>query len=180
AGDVAPDVEQRRRLGNFGQEGRERRIVGKQHHRAEPIELIQDFVAGARRDGADRARRGAAEPGERSDGAGGSVQGGAGALEGGHERGETRGADPGHLRERQIRRYFVATAAGSACHSVSNSCGIPCPLTADTATTRAPARVRIVGMGDAGWERSSLVSTTTCGFAASSGEYDAASRNSSS
>src|SRR5438067_1696751 len=131
--------------------------------------------------------------GQRRDGAGGSVHGGARALEGGDQRAQSRRADPRHLRQGQIGRYLVpfrrahltrlsgvptsgvgtelvATGAGRACHKVSNSGGIPCPVTAETARTGAPAWVRIVGMGDAGCERSSLVNTTTCGFAASSGE----------
>ena len=84
--DVAPDIQQRGRLGDFGQERREPRIVGNEHRRAQSVELLQDFVPGVRGDRSDGARRRAAEAGQRRDGAGGSVHGGAGALEGGDQR----------------------------------------------------------------------------------------------
>src|SRR5207247_9838470 len=106
---------------------------------------------------------------------------GAGAVGGGRGRGRglgggdggapRRGPDPRALRERQIRGYLVATPARSACHSVSMSSGSPSRVTDETATTGAPPVVRIAGSSERGaGSRSSLVSTTICGFDASSGE----------
>src|SRR5712692_2200583 len=127
-------------------------------------------MARLRRGGADSRGGGAAEAGQRA-------QRRRGTLERGDQRAQPRGPDPRDLRERQVRGYLVATPARSACHSVSSSSGTPAPVTAEIATTGAPLCVRIVGRRDAGAERSTLVSTTMCGFAASSGEYVATSRS---
>src|SRR5882672_7139754 len=134
-------------------------------------------MARPRRGGADRRGGGAAEAGQRGDRAVRGARPRRGTLERGDQRAQPRGPDPRDLRERQVRGYLVATPARSACHSVSSSSGTPAPVTAEIATTGAPPCVQIVGRGDAGAERSTLVSTTMWGFAASSGEYDAASRS---
>src|SRR5439155_25336466 len=122
--------------------------------------------------------------GEGGEGGGGAGWGGPRGRRGlGRRQGGTqpRGPDPRDLRQRQVRSYLVPTPIRSDCHRVSSSSGTPAPVTAEIATTGAPAWVRIAGSpkGVPG-SRSSFVSTTMCGFDASSGEYDAASRNNSS
>src|SRR5436309_6752052 len=168
---VTPREEQRGRIGDRAQQRRQRRVLGKQHGGTEAIQLVEDLMARLRRAGADGGGGRAAESRECREGAVRSAQGRRRGLEGGDEGAQPRGPDPRDLRERQIRGYLVATPARSACHSVSMSSGSPSRVTDETATTGAPPVVRIAGSSERGaGSRSSLVSTTICGFDASSGE----------
>src|SRR5947208_4312905 len=175
---VTPDEEQCRRIGEVAQRRRKGGVVGKRRAGAEAIQLVESLMARLGGAGADRRGGGAAEAGERGDGAVWRAQRGRRALERRHEGTQPRGPDPRDLRQRQVRSYLVPTPIRSDCHRVSSSSGTPAPVTAEIATTGAPAWVRIAGSpkGVPG-SRSSFVSTTMCGLDESSGEYYAAYRN---
>src|SRR5439155_7033578 len=152
-----------------------------EHGGPQAIERLENGASRGGRRAADRRRGGGGEFGKRGDGAVRRAEHAGGALEGRDEGAQPRRPDPRDLGEREVGGYLVATPIWSVCHSVSNSSGTPAPVTAEIPTTGAPCDVRISGRG--AWDvgsRSIFVSTTTLGFAASSGEYSAASRRSSS
>src|SRR5213593_287192 len=177
---VAPRVQPRRRIGDLAQQRRERGIVKEYQGSAEPVQLIQNLPPRRQRAGAHRAGPGTTEAGKRRDGAVRCSERRAPALKRRNECAQPRGPDPRELRQREIRGYLVAAVACRDCHRVSSRAGTPSPLTADIRTTGAPAAVRISGCWVSGARRSALVTTTTCGFVASSAEYAAASRRNSS
>ena len=101
---VAPSVQQRRGIGNLGEERGKPRVAGNEHRGTEAIERFEDGAARGGRRAADRRRGGAGESGQGGDGAVRRVQRAGGALEGGDERAQSRRPDPRHLGERQVGR----------------------------------------------------------------------------
>src|SRR6266566_3055715 len=182
---VAPDVEDDRWIADFLELRREIGRAGQQDlgiERHQPFEHANAVVRARRLDG---RRRCLAEPGDQGDPAVRRVERGARAAECPDQVAQALRSDARNERQRQCGYDF------SVFHRTSKSSGMPWRATAEIVTTGAPASVRMGTDRFVGWltpgcqpgvntPRSDFVRTTTCGLAASSFEYEAASRRSSS